>query len=568
MRLILTSILLSSLFFACSDDDDDNTAGGTAGGSSVSIPFPAVGLLSVGSDTINGSHACVNDMAGVRCWGNATNGRLGNNAITGNRNGPTAVLSVEEGAGINGAAITLTAAQPGGQLADSYDPMSDLIFPLEGIEAIDAGGTHTCALGYDMGLRCWGNNFSGQVGKVRAQRLAGSTTALAQTQTFDVAVLSRGAGTRSTTASTLTPWNSYLYGVRSVSAGGNHTCAVYDTADDEGVVACWGLGEQGQLGLHDLAPNQLTASASADSPQFVVQGFVGGITNQGNDTATSDVLTDIVQVAAGGQHTCALNSDGEVYCWGDPTDGRLGYGTVSATGEGILGTLAAATSSTDAPVQVVDGEDEMDNLNGITQIVAGDAHTCALSRSGRVYCWGEYASGQLGLGSLPSAGDGVLDSSTDVPRQVLSTSGSGSLSGIAQLAAGADHTCALSNSRRVYCWGENTNGQLGTLVEGQSGSTNTTSDRPLAVVDVTGDGGQGVNGTLGSVVGIAAGGNTTCALQSTGRVVCWGSNANNALGLGATTLENFGYPSASNDSYQPVTVRANAFSQTPYDYGM
>ena len=553
MRLILTSFVFATLFFAgCSDDDDSTAAGGSAGGGAgVSIPFPAVGLLSVGE-----GHACVNDATGVKCWGQGTSGELGynNNA---NRAGPTAVFSVEEGAGTNADAAS-TANEPGRNQQAAYDADGDLFFPLAGVEAVDAGSGHTCALGYDMGLRCWGANTAGQVGRVRASTAA--ATVLADTQAFDVGVLVSGPGDSSTRAAgTLIAFNDFFYGVSSISTGGEHTCAIYDTVDNEGTVACWGRGQSGQLGVHALLGGAIGADMSADSPQPVVLGYVGSTSPGNGGDATDDLLTGIEQVAAGGSHTCAL-SDGEVYCWGAFANGQLGVGTIASVGQGVL------AASTDAPVQVFDGEDEMDYLDGITQLVAGSNHTCALSNGGSVSCWGEYAQGQLGLGSLPSTGDGVLDSSTDVPRRVLGTSGSGSLSGIVQLAAGLNHTCALSNSQRVYCWGQNANGQLGTLVQDQSAAGTTTSDRPLSVVDITGDDGQGVNGTLGNVVGIAAGGNTTCALQSTGSVVCWGSNDNGALGLGATTLQSFGYPAASTDSYQPVVVRANAFSSVPYMY--
>ena len=554
MRLILTFSVFVALFFAgCSDDDDNTAAGGSSGGGSgVSIPFPAVGLLSVG-----GGHACLTESDGiVRCWGRGTNGRLGTNDLL-SRRGPTGVISVGDGAGVR-APVTITDAEFALLGRDAaftggsdfvYDPSSDVFSNLESVMQVNAGGRHTCGLNFNGSLHCWGDNTQGQVGRVRS--------ANPNTHSYDVAALVFGIEGRSTTVGTLTSFPlfsgnapGYLYNVTNFDLGGEHTCAVYDSADDNGVVACWGFGQQGQLGVNALLPNSGGINASADNPQPVAL-----------DDAT-DVLSGMVQVAAGNQHTCALSEDGEVYCWGAGASTisrrELGVGPIPNTRTGIV------VASTDAPVQVVEAgvdtvSDDTEALGSITQIAAGSNHTCALSTTGNVYCWGGSSQGQLGLGLIGAGG--ILPASTDVPRQVVGTSRSGALSGIIQITAGENHTCALSSSRRVYCWGSNTRSQLGAGVIAP-----TSNDAPLAVMDITGDGGTGRQGTLGNVVGIAAGGNNTCALQSNGRVVCWGENDNDELGLGAASemfRDDLGVDGTSD---LPVTVRANAYLSTPYEY--
>ncbi len=573
MRLILTSFVFATLFFAgCSDDDDSTAAGGSAGGggTAMSIPFPAVGLLSVG-----GSHACLSETDGTtRCWGSGVDGRLGNNSTNG-QSGPARVRSVEDGSGNGSAAAVTTAAGllPGRTgIAHDYDPGSDFENYLDNIVQVSAGGSHTCGLGFDSILRCWGDNGEGQVGRIRLYVAAGGTGGfLADGGTsFNVAAFVYGPGDRSTTAGTLTPFTEAFYDVTQVGSGGSHTCAVYDTADETGLVSCWGLGQQGQLGVNNLLPSPGTANASADSPQPVALDDANSAT---------DVLSDIIQVAAGGQHSCALSEDGDVYCWGGSTAGRpeLGVGTVNATlGNTVL------VASTDAPVQVVNVSGDSGNLGMVTQIVAGTSHTCALSSGGNVYCWGLDQQGQLGAGGgMASNRDvGAANASADTPLQVINVSGdSGNLSGIIQITAGANHTCALSSSRRVYCWGQDNLGQLGAgggMVTNRgvgpaagvgagniANYTHSSSDVPVAVVDVSGDGGQGRQGTLANVVGIAAGGDNTCALQSTGRVVCWGSNDNDELGTGISEAS-LVPGGASSDV--PVTVRANAYLPTPYEY--
>ncbi|MFC1482186.1 RCC1 domain-containing protein [Myxococcota bacterium] len=81
---------------------------------------------------------------------------------------------------------------------------------------------------------------------------------------------------------------------------------------------------------------------------------------------------------AGDDHTCALRSDGQVYCWGNGNYGRLG------SGDGY---------SSNIPLQVVD-------LYDVASISAGFGHTCALTAGNDILCWGFNAYGQFGDGTL------------------------------------------------------------------------------------------------------------------------------------------------------------------------
>src|SRR5712691_4107905 len=143
-------------------------------------------------------------------------------------------------------------------------------------------------------------------------------------------------------------------------------------------------------------------------------------------------------------------------------------------------------------------------------LAAGYSFTCALTGAGAAYCWGYNSDGQLGNGSTTS-------SSTPVAVAVA-----GGVTFTAVVAGGSSpvgygsHACTLTRGGAAYCWGRNSNGQLG------DGST-TSSSTPVAV-----------SGGL-SFSALATGAYHTCGLTSTGAAYCWGSNSVGQLGDGSTT---------------------------------
>ena len=176
-------------------------------------------------------------------------------------------------------------------------------------------------------------------------------------------------------------------------------------------------------------------------------------------------------VSSGGSHTCALTSSGGVKCWGNGDNGELGNDE---------------TDDKDHPVDVVDGDGSSTTpLTGIVQISSGYYHTCALTSSGGVVCWGKGSSGQLG-------NDGTDDK--DHPVDVVDGDGSTTpLTGIVQVSVGPWHTCALTSSGGVKCWGANWGGRLG-----NDGTDN--KDHPVDVVD-----GDGSTTPLTGIVQVSAG---------------------------------------------------------------
>jgi alpha-tubulin suppressor-like RCC1 family protein/serine/threonine protein kinase len=181
-------------------------------------------------------------------------------------------------------------------------------------------------------------------------------------------------------------------------------------------------------------------------------------------------------VAAGGRHSCALDSNGSAVCWGSNDQGQLGDGSRD---DHTAPTVVAGDLS-------------------FSQLSAGSSHTCAITRDGDAYCWGNNERGQLGDATMLER---------DTPVRV------GAAGPFKAVRAGFSHTCALSRTGEILCWGSNAYGQLGTGV-------GLTSARPAAV-----------SGALpfGS---LAVGWNHSCGITIGGELYCWGSNNTGQLGDG------------------------------------
>ena len=137
----------------------------------------------------------------------------------------------------------------------------------------------------------------------------------------------------------------------------------------------------------------------------------------------------------------------------------------------------------------------------VTQISAGESHTCAVTTTGGVKCWGYNSSGQLGNGTRTSSA---------VPVQV-----SGLTTGVTSIAAGSAHTCAVNGDGVAKCWGYGEMSQLGPL----STIYQTT---PVVV------------STVLKFRAIATGGIHSCGIADTDALYCWGHNGKSQLGDGTT----------------------------------
>jgi cysteine-rich repeat protein len=255
-----------------------------------------------------------------------------------------------------------------------------------------------------------------------------------------------------------------------VVTGNSHTCFLTRS----GKVKCWGLSSSGQLGYGNIF-----TIGDNETPSSIGFVNIGGF---------------VSQLSAGSGHTCALLDTGNVRCWGQGAGGKLGYGNSNNIGD----------DETPASAGNV-------NVGGaVTQIAAGDVHTCALLTTGSLRCWGVGNNGQLGYGNTNNIGD----------NETPASAGNVNVGGlVADMSLGNSHTCALLTTGNVRCWGFGANGRLG------YGNIDDIGD------DETPASAGNVN--IGSIVDqLSVGGGHSCALLDTGNVRCWGVGSLGRLGYG------------------------------------
>lgn len=232
--------------------------------------------------------------------------------------------------------------------------------------------------------------------------------------------------------------------------------------DSNAGLTCWGAGI---VGDGTITPQNV--------PRHVV-GLTSGVTS----------------VGIGRQHACVL-AHGSVQCWGTNEEGPVGDGT----------TVPRVVA---VPVPGL--------ATGVSAVVAGSDHSCALTTEGGVKCWGRNAEGQLGDGTTTNRSR---------PTDVV-----GLASGVTRLAAGDEHTCAVTEVGGVVCWGLNSSGQLG------DGTTRNRAE-PVAV-----------RGLDSGATLVAASTQNTCAVTTAGGLLCWGDNEHGQVGDGTTTVRHTPVPVA------------------------
>ncbi|HVM66199.1 MAG TPA: EGF domain-containing protein, partial [Acidimicrobiales bacterium] len=432
------------------------------------------------------------------------------------------------------------------------------------------GDYHTCAVGLDGSLWCWGNDNYGQLGD-------GGTVYKDNPNLIDA------------TGS----W-------ASVTGGTNHTCGIRK----DGTLWCFGASTYGQLGLGAVTQATTPAQVGAATDWTVLAGgsyhtcgiraATGGRTlwcwgyntdgELGNGSTTEStvpvqvgVATDWATVAAGAQHTCGIRDDGAtrtLWCWGYDAYGQLGDyttgtkltptrlgtftdvaavavldastclsrqdGSTWCTGDNGYGQLATGTPDRQiAPVSIIGGVSDFASLSGRNATLCG-----VRTSDAKGWCWGYNGSSEVGDGTSTNRPNPVQVSvaATDVDEcaqhasncdtnaSCYNTAGGFTCTcnpgyagngvscaavpfSVTKLAAGPSHTCAVVADHSLWCWGAGSSGQLGDW-------NNASAASPTRV------------GSETTWASVATGASHTCAVKLDGSLWCFGDDGNSQLGDG------------------------------------
>ncbi|MBI4317444.1 MAG: hypothetical protein HY675_03055 [Chloroflexi bacterium] len=475
----------------------DNTYGQLGDGSTVDS-YIAMKIPDLKDDVTqvqaNSTACAVRGNGSVWCWGDADDGEIGDGTTSpGTRSNPVQVSNTN----------------------------------LTNAVSVAVGTNFTCARKSDDTVWCWGKNNAGQLGAGDTVQSSTPRQVTGLTSAIQIDTYTDGAcAVRSN--NTVWCWGANVYGqvgnnsttnpvasarqvtglssIDSVSGGNFHNCAVRSS---DSTVWCWGKNESGQLGINNTVSPKSSALQTTNA-------------------------SSITQVTAGGNHSCARDSSGQIFCWGDNAEGQLGDNTTvrkttakqigsgtdwEAITVGTKTTCAVRTNSTvwcwgDGANKTIGLDDtttdqtspSLGPVGNIIQADEGASGGCAVTQAGLPYCWGGNARGELG--------DGTTSDSAKATAMTGLTS-------VGQVSRGGLHACALKvndpGDDTVWCWGKDDTGQVG---DGAN-----TADKTSAVQ---------VIGLTGNFVGVSAATGHSCFLKGDGTVWCVGDNTNGALGDNST----------------------------------
>jgi len=352
------------------------------------------------------------------------------------------------------------------------------ILSCAGVTELSAGANHTCACVNSGECFCWGYGNHGQLGT--------------------------GSLGYSPTPVRLNLPEEYTYS--SISAGQNHSCVVRS----DGNFACWGQSSSGQLGYGDTV-QRLTPVFTAEgyNAQWVFAGdrhscfiqsttgrvycwgkndygqvAIGTIGGQYNSPQETE-LEGVFNLSLSKNNGCGVDFFGKkVYCWGDCSNYQLGSFSLCDSNDGATPVAVSALP-----------------LWTILDVSSGNNHSCSLINK-IVRCWGVNSKGQLGSGNYNNSGPVELAVSDEYLK----------------ISAGGDHTCGVTTSNTVKCWGDNSDKQV-------TNSSTTKFSSPVTISSIT------------DAVDVEVGSYHSCALLADGKVRCWGNNAYGQLGNGASSID-------------------------------
>jgi alpha-tubulin suppressor-like RCC1 family protein len=420
-----------------------------------------------------------------------------------------------------------------GQLADGTTTQSaytKAILPGSTWSDVAVGFLHVCGVKKDGTVWCWGRNASAQIAPGLPARLVPPTQVGSDTDWVAIAAgLSHTCGLKQ--SGELRCWGARLFGQTgdgalgyaptpvpagagllpaSIDGYGETACAL----DAAGAPSCWGNAEFGQTG-DGVGTSREVPTPIPQAPSFSrlavgrfhacgvpkAGGLVqctglnsSGALGTGNTTqklAFTPIASNAAYASLGWQaidagesHSCAIASDGSLWCWGSNCHGQV---------DG-----ASTAGSFSSPVKMLPALG-----NGWSAVATGASHTCATRTDGALYCWGRNQNGQGGFGAATTESGCVVKVAPQLVGAGYST----------KLGLGLNHSCAVKLDGSLWCWGGNSSSQLGD-------NTTTQANAPLRV------------GVDSDWVEVRAGNASTCARKASGSVWCWGSNTFGQLGVG------------------------------------
>ncbi len=328
------------------------------------------------------NHACMVEQGALYCWGVNGNGQLGTGNIV-NANRPQRVGTAQNWARpvagsksscalTSGGDVYCWGANDHGQLGQGDTTERHLptrVSTPQPAKALALSNAHVCAIFADDSLWCWGTNSEGQLG---------------QNDTYP------GADElRPVRVGKERDWTS-------IATGDGHSCGLRAAA----ALYCWGRNGIGELGL---------------GPGVAIQIRIPTL-------VAKDSSWQLLR--AGQNHTCGIQADGSLWCWGTGDAGQLGTGDLNGRKQ---------------PTRIRKDSDW--SWVSVTAL-----HSCGIRKPGLAYCWGRNIEGQLGLGTT-----------TDSPSPTAAPG----LSDATQIETGRFFTCLRRSNGTTSCTGENDSGQLG-----------------------------------------------------------------------------------------------------------
>ena len=413
------------------------------------------------------------------------------------------------------------------------------------VTKVEGGLEHFCAILENGALKCWGNSAHGRLGLGHSFDFPAAGDSLATHGTVNL-------GTGKT--------------AKDVFLGPGKTCAILD--DD--TLKCWGSNDDGLLGIlkfgnvgtdpsHmgdnlpviDFGTTAKVVHVAVQSAMIAVfddgtvrawgsnniigdpnsalfltgkletkliRGFTNTLVSNlpkidlgmtPSDPDSTPTAIKVHQIASGSRHHCVITHLGDVSCWGDNQNGQLGINPTTAT---VWGNQPNQMGNNMVKVPL--------GAYYATAIAAGKSHSCALLNNNTVYCWGNNTQGQLGQ-------DNAVSSYVPVMVKDLMSNPPAGRTHITHLYAAENSTCVTYNDGGMKCFGDNTSGRLG--IDSDAVSIGTQSEDMANLIDVK---------LPHPIIDVSMNMDHTCAViddLGSHSAYCWGNNTDEQLGTGNTT---------------------------------